>query len=142
MKCPNCGEEMAEDRLYCEHCGEDIHIVPDFEPELERNLEQSISTIMEDLQEPSDSLQPPGRMAAAVSLEKPPPKNAAQEYSTGRQSQPGKTVSNSPGGKQALSNKTAQGSLLGKALPYGKAGTAAPLGKPPAGKGRTPEIHR
>lgn len=136
MKCPNCGEEMAEDRLYCEHCGEDIHIVPDFEPELERNLEQSISTIMEDLQEPSDSLQPPGRMAAAVSLEKPPSKNAAQEYSTGRQSQPGKTVSNSPGGKQALSNKTAQGSLSGKALPYGKAGTAAPLGKPPAGKGR------
>lgn len=62
MKCPNCGEEMAEDRLYCEHCGEDIHIVPDFEPELERNLEQSISTIMEDLQEPSDSLQPPGRI--------------------------------------------------------------------------------
>ena len=55
MKCPNCGEEMAEDRLYCEHCGEDIHIVPDFEPELERNLEQSISAIMEDLQEPSCS---------------------------------------------------------------------------------------
>jgi len=42
---------MDEGSLYCEHCGEDIHIVPDFEPELERNLEQSITRIQEDLQE-------------------------------------------------------------------------------------------
>ena len=34
MKCPNCGAEMEEGKLYCEHCGEDIHIVPDFEPEV------------------------------------------------------------------------------------------------------------
>lgn len=39
MKCPNCGEEMAEGKLYCEHCGEDIHIVPDFEPELEQTIQ-------------------------------------------------------------------------------------------------------
>lgn len=49
MKCPNCGEEMAEGALYCEHCGEDIHIVPDFEPELERNIEQSIGSILEEM---------------------------------------------------------------------------------------------
>lgn len=36
---------MAENSLYCEHCGEDIHIVPDFEPE----LEQTIHDIMEEL---------------------------------------------------------------------------------------------
>lgn len=36
---------MAEGKLYCEHCGEDIHIVPDFEPE----LEQTIQDIMEEL---------------------------------------------------------------------------------------------
>lgn len=52
MKCPNCGEEMAESALYCEHCGEDIHIVPDFEPELEQNIQQIISGIMEELDEP------------------------------------------------------------------------------------------
>ena len=52
MKCPNCGEEMAENALYCEHCGEDIHIVPDFEPELEQNIQQIISGIMEELDEP------------------------------------------------------------------------------------------
>ena len=51
MKCPNCGEEMAEGKLYCEHCGEDIHIVPDFEPELERSLELTMNGILEDLDE-------------------------------------------------------------------------------------------
>ena len=49
MKCPNCGEEMADDALYCEHCGEDIHIVPDFEPELDENLQQIISGIVEEI---------------------------------------------------------------------------------------------
>ena len=33
MKCPNCGEELKEGYLYCEKCGEEIMIVPDFEPE-------------------------------------------------------------------------------------------------------------
>lgn len=55
MKCPNCGSEMAEGSLYCEKCGEDIHIVPDFEPELEQNIEQNIEqtihTILAELDE-------------------------------------------------------------------------------------------
>lgn len=51
MKCPNCGEEMAEGKLYCEHCGEDIHIVPDFEPELERSMELTMEGIFEDAEE-------------------------------------------------------------------------------------------
>lgn len=42
---------MAEGTLYCRHCGEDIHIVPDFEPELESNLEQTIHGILEDLED-------------------------------------------------------------------------------------------
>ncbi len=40
---------MPEGSLYCEHCGEDIHIVPDFEPELERSIEQNISNMLEEL---------------------------------------------------------------------------------------------
>ena len=51
MKCPNCGSEMAEGNLYCEKCGKDIHIVPDFEPELEQNIEQTIHTILKGLDE-------------------------------------------------------------------------------------------
>lgn len=51
MECPNCGREMTEGALYCEHCGEDIHIVPDFEPELEENIQQIIEGIREDIEE-------------------------------------------------------------------------------------------
>lgn len=51
MKCPNCGAEMPAGSLYCEQCGEDIHIVPDFEPEVELNIEKTISGIAEDIKE-------------------------------------------------------------------------------------------
>lgn len=55
MKCPNCGAEMKDGLLYCEHCGEDIHIVPDFEPEVEYNLEQTLSDIVKDIREPEEN---------------------------------------------------------------------------------------
>ena len=55
MICPNCGAEMKEGSLYCEHCGEDIHIVPDFEPELEYDLEQPLIDLVQELQEPSEN---------------------------------------------------------------------------------------
>jgi hypothetical protein len=40
MKCPNCGADMPTDSLYCLQCGEDIHIVPDFDPELDYQMQQ------------------------------------------------------------------------------------------------------
>ena len=49
MICPNCGAEISADSLYCEQCGEDIHIVPDFEPEVELNIEQTINGIAKDI---------------------------------------------------------------------------------------------
>lgn len=51
MKCPNCGAEMKENSLYCEKCGEDIHIVPDYEPELDNDIQQTIQNIAEDIRE-------------------------------------------------------------------------------------------
>lgn len=60
---------MAEGTLYCEHCGEDIHIVPDFEPELEADLEQSISEIMEELdQEYETDVEEPGKRCSAKKI--------------------------------------------------------------------------
>ncbi|MBR1771676.1 MAG: chitobiase/beta-hexosaminidase C-terminal domain-containing protein [Lachnospiraceae bacterium] len=49
MKCPNCGEEIGEGLLYCEKCGEDIHIVPDFEPELEQNIAKNLENIVQEV---------------------------------------------------------------------------------------------
>ncbi len=51
---------MAEGTLYCESCGEDIHIVPDFEPELERDMEQTINNILEELHEDMAGEEEPG----------------------------------------------------------------------------------
>ncbi len=45
MKCSTCGTEIPEGSLYCEKCGGDVHIVPDFEPELDFNLSESISNL-------------------------------------------------------------------------------------------------
>ena len=35
---PHCGNEMIEGHLICEKCGEEIRIVPDFEPEIENSI--------------------------------------------------------------------------------------------------------
>ncbi len=45
MKCSNCGTVIPEESLYCANCGGDIHMVPDFEAELDLNLSRSISSI-------------------------------------------------------------------------------------------------
>ena len=49
MKCPNCGEDMPDDSWYCEKCGCDIHIVPDYDLELESNILESIEYIAADV---------------------------------------------------------------------------------------------
>ncbi len=45
MKCPNCGNEIEEGHLICETCGNEIRIVPDFEPELENSITETLSTL-------------------------------------------------------------------------------------------------
>lgn len=51
MKCPKCGAEIREGYLYCEKCGEDIHIVPDFDPEIEYSMHETLSGIVEEVRE-------------------------------------------------------------------------------------------
>lgn len=45
MKCPNCGFEMKEGQLYCEGCGREIQIVPEFEPEIENSIRATLSSV-------------------------------------------------------------------------------------------------
>ena len=45
MHCPECGSELPEGTLYCENCGEDIHIVPDFDPHVEEQLDDALGRI-------------------------------------------------------------------------------------------------
>lgn len=50
MKCPNCGCEMAAGHLYCEKCGMEIQMVPDFEPEIENSIIETLSTVAEEIE--------------------------------------------------------------------------------------------
>lgn len=52
MKCPNCGEQMKEGQLYCEHCGEEIRIVPEFEPEIENSIRKTLSDVATEIMVP------------------------------------------------------------------------------------------
>ena len=47
MKCQKCGAEIPDGKLYCEKCGTEVHIVPDFEPEIENSMHESLTGIVE-----------------------------------------------------------------------------------------------
>lgn len=49
MKCQKCGCELVEGHLYCDNCGEEIRIVPDFEPEIEYEMNETLSTLFVEL---------------------------------------------------------------------------------------------
>ena len=49
MKCPKCGNEMGEGKMYCEVCGEEIHIVPDFEPEIENSISDVLNNVADEI---------------------------------------------------------------------------------------------
>jgi len=51
MICPNCGREIPEGHLYCDFCGQEVRIVPDFEPEVENSITESLSGVAETLTE-------------------------------------------------------------------------------------------
>ena len=50
MKCPNCGCEIPDGYLYCEKCGSEIQMVPDFEPEIENSIIETLSTVAEEIE--------------------------------------------------------------------------------------------
>lgn len=50
MKCPECGCEIREGHLYCDRCGMEIRMVPDFEPEIENSITETLSTVAEEIE--------------------------------------------------------------------------------------------
>lgn len=42
MKCPKCGHNLPEGKLFCEKCGEEINIVPDYEPETDLSIDLDV----------------------------------------------------------------------------------------------------
>ncbi len=71
MKCPNCGCEIEEGHLYCETCGNEIRIVPDFEPEIENSIIETLSTVAEEIGEDHTEKASEGDLGSKDILEKP-----------------------------------------------------------------------
>ena len=49
MKCPNCGLEIPEGHMYCDSCGTEINFVPDFEPEVENEIDATLLGMADEL---------------------------------------------------------------------------------------------
>ena len=45
MNCPKCGAKIEEGMLLCGKCGTEIQYVPDFDPELENSIHESMSDV-------------------------------------------------------------------------------------------------
>lgn len=50
MKCQKCGAALAAGHLYCDACGAEYQIVPNFEPELELSMAETLSGLSEEIQ--------------------------------------------------------------------------------------------
>ena len=48
MQCPKCNKELKDGYLYCEYCGYEIQMVPDFEPEVDGSILSSLREIQKD----------------------------------------------------------------------------------------------
>ena len=48
MQCPNCNKELKDGYLYCEHCGYEIQMVPDFQPEVDGSILTSLREIQKE----------------------------------------------------------------------------------------------
>ena len=59
MNCPKCGKELLDGRLYCEHCGGEINLVPEFEAEIEQSMAESIQGIVEEVSSQSQEVAKP-----------------------------------------------------------------------------------
>lgn len=49
MRCPNCGCKIPDGHLYCDECGAEIIIVPDFEPDIENEINSTLSSVADEL---------------------------------------------------------------------------------------------
>ena len=47
MKCPKCGNEIEDGKLYCGVCGEEIRIVPDFDATVDETINLSMTGVIE-----------------------------------------------------------------------------------------------
>ncbi len=48
MNCPKCGRPLKEGMLYCEHCGGEVNLVPEFDAQVEDSIAAGMQTVLND----------------------------------------------------------------------------------------------
>lgn len=68
MDCPKCGKKIADGHMYCEDCGHEINLVPEFEAEVEKSMAESIRGIVDqaDLSEDMAEVKEKGKPARSL----------------------------------------------------------------------------
>lgn len=79
MKCPDCGAEIVDGHLYCEKCGMEIQMVPDFEPEIENSITETLSTVAEEIEGNRPGEDKPGRGSNEASVETQEPRKKSKK---------------------------------------------------------------
>ena len=70
MRCPKCHAEIEEGYLYCKNCGEEIQIVPDYDPQVEDMLSGSLKDVVKEAQQNASEKAAGVQSAAGQSGEK------------------------------------------------------------------------
>ncbi len=57
MVCSKCGNELKEGMIFCPICGTELNIVPEFDPEIETSIEESLQGVVTEIlnDEPAES---------------------------------------------------------------------------------------
>lgn len=69
MKCPNCGAQIPINSLYCETCGEDIHIVPNIDFN-DLDIQDTMDGILEHITDEANTIRIDEQEAKKQSLRK------------------------------------------------------------------------
>ncbi len=48
MKCPKCGKKLKDGNMYCESCGCEINLVPEFDTEVEKSMAESMREVIDE----------------------------------------------------------------------------------------------
>ena len=78
MKCPRCGADMKEGQMYCEHCGREIQIVPEFDPALETSLHKALSDVGTQIAEKASEDSKPETDAGKAAFDEKPQKRTLE----------------------------------------------------------------
>ncbi len=47
MNCPKCGRPLKEGMLYCEYCGGEVNLVPEFDAQMEESIAEGMKTVLD-----------------------------------------------------------------------------------------------